>query len=453
MRRLRENTMLEAEITATGDVTVEGQHVGHLHGFHFVPDPQAGTRGGQGPAQRRPARRWPARSRRGRSGSREAADTPLVLSNDGTMRWIGEPVARLEPGDKLFEPRAAHPRPTSSSTGPAREKVETRLRAWLKAYIVRLLGPLLQLENGAELTGIARGIAFQVAEALGVLERSKVAAARSAALDQDGRAAPAQARHPLRRLSSLSAGAAEAGAARPGGPALGAAERRARPEGHRRDRPSGRIRPHLDPGRPGDRRRASIAPPASASAAGGRCASTSSSGSPTSSVRRSPIAPASPPASRRPAPPMATASLPTVAMTSLVGCSGEDFATILKSLGYVGGPPRRPGHHRAAGRSRRGRSSPRPCRPRPSLPSDGAEHRLRRRSASVAAEEAGRRGRPRRPRPRWPSRSSVEAKPRRMAGRRSPEASRRPAPCRGRPPRRPPPRRLLPAGRLIAETR
>jgi len=43
MRRLRENKMLEAEITTTGDVTVEGQHIGHLHGFHFVPDPQADT--------------------------------------------------------------------------------------------------------------------------------------------------------------------------------------------------------------------------------------------------------------------------------------------------------------------------------------------------------------------------------------------------------------------------
>ena len=32
---------------------------------------------------------------------------------------------------------------------------------------------------------------------------------------------------------------------------------------------------------------------------------------------------------------MARVSLPTVAMTSLVGCAGEDFATILKSLGYA----------------------------------------------------------------------------------------------------------------------
>ena len=52
MRRLRENAMLEAEITASGDVTVEGQHVGHLHGFHFVPDPAGRVGGSQDPAQR-----------------------------------------------------------------------------------------------------------------------------------------------------------------------------------------------------------------------------------------------------------------------------------------------------------------------------------------------------------------------------------------------------------------
>jgi len=41
MRRLKENAMLEAEITATGDVLVEGQHVGLLQGFRFLPDPNA----------------------------------------------------------------------------------------------------------------------------------------------------------------------------------------------------------------------------------------------------------------------------------------------------------------------------------------------------------------------------------------------------------------------------
>ncbi len=41
MRRLRENAMLEAEVTATGQVMVEGHHVGSLQGFCFTPDPTA----------------------------------------------------------------------------------------------------------------------------------------------------------------------------------------------------------------------------------------------------------------------------------------------------------------------------------------------------------------------------------------------------------------------------
>ena len=43
MRRLRENTMLETEITKTGEVVVEGHTIGRLDGFRFAPDTTAGT--------------------------------------------------------------------------------------------------------------------------------------------------------------------------------------------------------------------------------------------------------------------------------------------------------------------------------------------------------------------------------------------------------------------------
>ena len=151
MRRLRENAMLEAEITPAGDVTVEGQHVGHLHGFHFVPDPQADQAEPRRCATP-PRRRSPARSRARAERFSAAADTSLVLANDGAIRWQGDPVAKLEPGDKLFEPRLRL-LADEQLTGPARDKVEARLTAWLKAHIVRLLGPALQLEEHAELHG------------------------------------------------------------------------------------------------------------------------------------------------------------------------------------------------------------------------------------------------------------------------------------------------------------
>src|SRR5262249_48836137 len=53
--------------------------------------------------------------------------------------------------------------------------VQARLDLWLKAHIEKLLGPLFQLANAEDVTGLARGVAFRLAEALGVIERSQIA--------------------------------------------------------------------------------------------------------------------------------------------------------------------------------------------------------------------------------------------------------------------------------------
>lgn len=186
MRRLRENTMLEAQVTATGDVMVEGQHVGSLSGFSFVPDANA-----SGPE----AKALNAAAQIALVGELEAraarlslaADDAIVLANDGIIRWVGEPVGRLVTGEKILSPRIRIIADDTLSA-PAREQVEQRLELWLKAHLTRHLGPLLILEDAPDLTGMARGIAFQLAEALGVLDRSKVAN-EVKTLEQDARAA------------------------------------------------------------------------------------------------------------------------------------------------------------------------------------------------------------------------------------------------------------------------
>jgi len=72
-------------------------------------------------------------------------------------------------------------------TGPARELVQTRLDLWLKTHIEKLLAPLFSLTAADDVTGMARGVAFQLVEALGVLERQKVAE-EVKGLDQPSRA-------------------------------------------------------------------------------------------------------------------------------------------------------------------------------------------------------------------------------------------------------------------------
>jgi ATP-dependent RNA helicase SUPV3L1/SUV3 len=60
-------------------------------------------------------------------------------------------------------------------TGAALEAAQTRLDLWLRTHIERLLAPLFILSAAEDITGIGRGIAYQVVESLGVLERGKVA--------------------------------------------------------------------------------------------------------------------------------------------------------------------------------------------------------------------------------------------------------------------------------------
>ena len=249
MRRLREKARMEAEITATGDVSVEGQHVGHLHGFHFVPDPQAA--GEEAKALRNAAQQGLASEIEARAERfSAAADSSLVLSNDGVIRWLGDPVAKLEPGEKLFEPR---PRIVADEelAGPGAGQGRGAAQGMAQ-------GPCRAPPRAAsDARGIARAHRHRPRHRLS----DRRGAGRSRALagrergprPRPGRARrAAQAGHPVRRLSSLSAGAAEAGAAAPRDAALGAEARRARPEGRRRHRASGELGPHLDPGRSGD---------------------------------------------------------------------------------------------------------------------------------------------------------------------------------------------------------
>lgn len=329
LRRLRENATLETEITKTGDVVVEGHVIGHLSGFEFSLADSSGEP--EAKALRSAAQKVLASEIEERAKKlSEAGDETLVLASDGTIRWSGDPVAKLAAADNAIEPRFRI-LADEQLTGPARDGVEERLARWLKAHIEKLLGPLIALGKAEDVTGIARGVAFQLIEAFGVLERQKVAE-EVKGLDQPTRATlrqrgvrfgayhiyvPALLKPAPRGLSVLLWGLKNGGLLQKGItdlPALAASGRTSIPVdpeiakplyrfvGYRvcgsrairvdiLERLADLIRPALSwrPGAPGEK---------PAGAVDGR------------------------------------GFVPTVAMTSLVGCAGEDFAAILRALGY-----------------------------------------------------------------------------------------------------------------------
>lgn len=330
MRRLRENTMLEAEISRTGDVTVEGQHVGRLEGFRFAPDPQAGD-GEAGRALRAAASRALAGEIDSRAEKLAASgDETFILSSDGTIRWHGEAVAKLAAGDKALAPRV---RILSDEhlTGEPRDRVQARLDMWVHAQIEKHLGAVTALEKAEGLTGLARGLAFRLAEALGVIERSRVAD-DVRQLDQEARAAlrklgvrfgayhiylPATLK-PGPRALALQLAMLKDGKLEQKGltelPALAA---------------SGRTSIAIDPEIERDLYRL-----VGFRALGTRAVRVDILERLADLIRPAlawrPGTPTPAPAGYFPGGGFTV----TVAMTSLVGCSGEDFASILKGLGY-----------------------------------------------------------------------------------------------------------------------
>jgi ATP-dependent RNA helicase SUPV3L1/SUV3 len=185
MRRLRENATLETEISKTGDVIVEGHTIGRLDGFMFAPD--AAEAGSEAKALQAAAQKALAGEIDARAAKLAgAADEQFALAADGTLRWLGDAVGKLTGADNVLEPRIRL-LADDRLAGAARESVQARLDLWLKAHLTKLLGPLFDMQKAEDITGIARGIAFQVVEALGVIDRQRIAAEMKD-LDQNARA-------------------------------------------------------------------------------------------------------------------------------------------------------------------------------------------------------------------------------------------------------------------------
>ncbi len=185
MRRLRENAMLEAEISVNGDVFVEGHHVGQLAGFRFTP--VSGTEGPDAKAVQAAAQKALALEFEARAARLYASgNNDLAVGSDGSVRWLGDPVARLAASDHVMRPRVIL-LSDEQLTGNAREHVAARIERFVNHHIATVLKPLDDLSRAEDLQGLAKGLAFQIVENLGVLFRRDVADDVKS-LDQDARA-------------------------------------------------------------------------------------------------------------------------------------------------------------------------------------------------------------------------------------------------------------------------
>jgi ATP-dependent RNA helicase SUPV3L1/SUV3 len=102
-----------------------------------------------------------------------SVDSAIVLSNDGVVRWLGDPVARLAPGPNALAPGAVV-LADEALPPAARDIVKARIDLWLAAMTRRVLGPLFALEALQEGSDVVRDLAGGLARSLGILEREPI---------------------------------------------------------------------------------------------------------------------------------------------------------------------------------------------------------------------------------------------------------------------------------------
>ena len=185
MRRLKQKERLVAELNDKGEVSVDGHFLGRLDGFRFTVDE---TAEGEEIKTLRTASQAALQAEFARRADKLyiSPDTELEVTEQGGLMWGADAIGRLEKGDSALAPRLRVFVDEIAEPAVA-EKVERRLSHWITRRISTLFEPLLTMRDDEAVTGLARGVAFQVAEAMGVVPRRQIADDIKA-LGQDERA-------------------------------------------------------------------------------------------------------------------------------------------------------------------------------------------------------------------------------------------------------------------------
>ncbi|NHB75132.1 helicase-related protein [Rhodobacter calidifons] len=186
LRRLKQKEALVAEVNDKGEVTVEGEYAGKLEGFRFRQDASATPDAARTLAQAALQALKPEFHLRA-DRFYNAPDTELDFTEQGGLMWGTHAVGKLVKGAEPAKP--AVEAFVDDEAGPeVAEKVRRRLQHFIDRKVAALFEPLLNMARDETLTGLARGFAFRLSEALGVLPRETVAA-EVKELDQEARGA------------------------------------------------------------------------------------------------------------------------------------------------------------------------------------------------------------------------------------------------------------------------
>ncbi len=186
LRRLKQKEALVAELNDKGEVTVEGHPVGRLEGFRFSQGASAT------PEEAKTVRQASLQALKPEMHLRadrlyNSPDTELDFTEQGGLMWGSSAIGKLVAGPEPLKPQVVAF--VDDEAGPeVAQKVQRRLQHFIDRKVATLFEPLIAMQRDEELTGLARGFAFRLVEAMGVLPRDQVVA-EVKELDQAARGA------------------------------------------------------------------------------------------------------------------------------------------------------------------------------------------------------------------------------------------------------------------------
>lgn len=184
MKRLREKEDLLVEIDDQEQLHVEDHFVGKISGFQFTLDDESSKVNGR--AARAAAVKVLAKELTMRSKEMIAAEmAEFSCAPNGDLLWKNAIVGRLQKGDHILKPKVVLLADEQLSGAP-REETEAKLQQVVDTLISERLTPLVKMHEASDLSGLARGVAFQLVETLGTLLREPIAQ-DIRQLDQDAR--------------------------------------------------------------------------------------------------------------------------------------------------------------------------------------------------------------------------------------------------------------------------
>jgi ATP-dependent RNA helicase SUPV3L1/SUV3 len=161
-----------AEINQNGDIVVEGQLIGKLVGFRFEKDKSASNQESKALRSTALAVLGPQYQLKSQK-LYNSPDEEFSFDEFGQIWWRDAPVGKLTAGVDILSPKVT-PLVDSEVGLEVTQNIKRRLDHFLTRTIDKQFEPLLNMRSDEALVGISKGVAYRIIEALGLVPRNEI---------------------------------------------------------------------------------------------------------------------------------------------------------------------------------------------------------------------------------------------------------------------------------------